>query len=292
MRVGFVTNLLWDRYGPLWVRLLGAVGAEVTYPEREAVREAWSDDRAARVPGVAARGAAAQALALSSCDRVLVPHLNPGYEGTRGSAQDPFVASFPDALAQAVAGLPPLLAVPAEKQGDALETVALETMVAVSQDAGSARRAWRRFRALAAPRQRAASLPAAPASAERTVGLVGQPWTLSDGVREVLCGAGEHVVSAHDLPPGALRAEGHRVDAAWAPTDAEAVGAARLFARRAGIDGVRLVVDRTASADVWLERRVRERVRKPLEVVALQDDPELLSAALPGEAPEGEDPAP
>lgn len=284
MRVGFVTHLLWDRYGPFWVRLLEAVGAEPAFAEEDAVRRAWSEERVARAPSLAARGAAAQAWTLADCERIVVPDLNPDFEGTRGSAQDPFVASLPDALAQTLVGLPLLIGVPAALRGDGLEGLALQTMLSVSRDPGLARRAWRTHRAEAKPGRVAVPPTAKPPEGAVTVGLVGQPWLLGDGLQAELTGAGEHVTSAHRLDPEELRQEGWRLEAAWAPTDAEAVGAARRFARQGSVDRVRLLVDRTSVADLWLERRVREVVRKPLEVVALQDDADLLRWVLPAGA--------
>lgn len=280
MRVGFVTHLLWSRYGPFWRDLLVAAGAEVSSPEPERVRRAWQHPSVAALPGLAARGAGAEALALADCERIVVPELNAGYGGARGGAQDPFVASLPEALARSLGGLPPLLAVPAELRAEGLESVALETLLTVARDPGLVRRVWRTHRARARP-PRSHGIRWSDPAARETVALAAQPWWLREEVRSTLEGPGEHLVSAHQEDPQGLRREGWRVDEGLAPSDAEAVGALRLFARRGAVARVRLLVDRASGADAWLQRRAQELVRKPLEVVGFQDDAALLPLAEP-----------
>lgn len=268
MRVGFVTRLLWERYGPFWSGLLAAAAAEVALPDEDAVRDALEDPRTVGISGAAFREAAAQAIALSSCDRIVAPELNPGYLGARGSAQDPFVARFPEALAQAVPGLPPILSVPADLAAQGLETTAIETLLAVAPGPAGVRRVWQTRRAGARPPRPTGPRPSPRPSETVTVALVGQPWHLNDEVEAALTGAGEHLVSAHTFAPGDLRDEGLRMDAGLAPTDAEALGAVRRLARRAGVARVRMVSDPSSGADAWLERRARALVRRPFETVA------------------------
>lgn len=279
MRVGFVTRLLWDRYGPFWTDLVAAAPAEVILPDPERVARASQDPRLGAVSGRAFREAAAQAIALAAadCDRIVAPELNPGYEGSRGSAQDPFVARFPEALAQAVPGLPPVLAVPADLGVAGLETVAVETLLAVSPGPAGVRRAWQTRRANARPPRPPRARVAERPSEVDTVALVGQPWHLDERAAAALEGPTEHVLSAHTFAPDDLRAEGARVDAGLAPTDAEALGAVRRLARRAGIARLRMIVDPESGADAWLERRARALVRGPFETVP-PPDPDAPSA--------------
>lgn len=272
MRVGFVTRLLWDRYGPFWLRLLGAAGAEVTLADPERVAGALGDPRVEAVSGAAFRRAAAEAIALSACERIVVPDLNAGYAGSRGSAQDPFVADFPEALARAVPGLPPLAAVPAELDAPGLEGVAVALLSVVSPSPGSVRRVWQTHRADARPPRPGGATPARLPPATATVALVGQPWHLSEAIRARLERPGERLLSAHQLAPADLREEGRRADPGLAPSDAEALGAVRRFARRGGVARVRMVVDPTSGADAWLERRARALVRRrPFETVPLPE---------------------
>jgi hypothetical protein len=270
MRIGFVTRLLWDRYGRFWRRLVEAAGADVVLPDPERVAAAAADRRLDAVSGRAFREAAGQALALSGVDRLVVPELNPGYEGSRGSAQDPFVADFPGALAQVVPGLPPLVAVPADLAAPDLESRAVALLTAVAPSHGAIRRVWETHRADAKP-VRPAGLPGAGAE-RRTIALVGQPWHLDEALRVRLERGGERLLSAHQLAPRDLREEGWRADPELAPTDAEALGAVRRFARRGDVRALRMPVDPDSGADAWLARKARAWSRRPLETVPLAGD--------------------
>lgn len=271
MRIGFVTRLLWERWGPFWSRLLHAAGAEIVAPDPARLEQASQDPRLGAVSGRAFRAAAAEAIALSGCERLIVPDPNFGYDGARGSAQDPFVADFPGALAQAVPGLPPLLAVPADLSSPGTESLAISILSTVSPAPGTVRRVWQTHRAdLRTPRAPGLGAATTPTTSS-TIALVGQPWHLDERLRDRLEGRGEHLVSAHQLDPAALRDEGWRVDDKLAPTDAEALGAVRRFARRPGIAGVRMVVDPESGADEWLARHARSLVRRPFEIVELPE---------------------
>lgn len=278
MRVGFVTHLLWDRYGVFWSRLLTAAGAEIVLPDADEVAALRDDPRLDVVSGQAFREAAAQAASLSGCDRIVVPELNPGYEGARGSAQDPFVADFPGALRQSVPGLPSLLPVPAELDRHAIEGRAIELLARIMPATVQVQRTWQTHRADARP-PRAPGLPSTGRSgASSTVALIGQPWHLVADIEGRAGVRAEDVVSAARLAPAELRAEGWRIDPKLAPTDAEALGAARRLGRRPGIDRVRMIVDPSSGADAWLERRARELVRHPFETLTLE---ELAPTASP-----------
>lgn len=285
MRIGFVTRLLWDRWGPFWSRLLHAAGAEVATLDPERLERASHDPRLEAVSGRAFRAAAAEAIALSGCERLIVPDPNAGYDGARGSAQDPFVADFPGALAQALPGLPPLLSVPADLSSPAIEGLAISVLSTVSPSGGTVRRVWQTHRAdLRTPRAPGLGTAKTP-STTVTVALVGQPWHLGEALRDRLENRGEHLVSAHQLDPAALREEGWRVDEKLAPTDAEALGAVRRLARHPGIARFRMVVDPESGADAWLERRARSLVRRPFETVELPESVVAPSAAPVGGAP-------
>ncbi|MDR9390960.1 MAG: hypothetical protein RI554_02925 [Trueperaceae bacterium] len=283
MRVGFVRSLLWHRYGPFWARLLAAADADVVDAEPDAVAAAWVDPRVAEVPGLAFRRAAAEALALSGADLLVVPSVNAGYEGARGGAQDPFVADLPGALAQILPGLPPLVAVPTDLDADAVETTAISLLGRVNPSAGLVRRAWQTHRADAHPPP-APGLPGPRDGARAAVGWVGQPWhhaptdaRVAPGVRTE---AGERVLAMYALPPAELRAEGWRVDPKLAPSDAEVLGAVRRLARRPDVARFVVEVDPTSGADAWLARKVRSLARRDVEEVAVTDrfTPEAAAA--------------
>ena len=278
VRVGFITQLLWDRYGPLWLELVRDAGAEPLVADAAAVRAALQDPRVAAIAPLAFRLAAAQALALADADMLIVPDLNAAASDDglaagpvpRGGGADPWVADFPDALRSALAGLPRLVAVPAST-GPGIESTVIPTLQNLVHDGHSVRRIWARRRADARPPHPRAPRWTLLPGERRTVGLVAQPWLLSDRLAERAADEGDHVVAQHRLDPERLRQEAARLDPSLVPTDAEVLGAGRLFARRGGVERVRIVADRSSGADAWLVDRLRTHVRKPLEVRYLQD---------------------
>lgn len=277
MRIGLITRLLWPRYGPFWEALFGQAGLETVTAPREALERALRDERLAAVSGVAFELAAAQALALQDADVLLAPELNPGEEVARGSGQDPWIASFPDTLAKTMVGLPPVLGVPASLDAP-LESLAIGALQTLTRDPALARRAWEKSRALAKPPRY--SEPRWTVAGRETVGLVAQPWLLGDGVVARLgTRLGErHLVSQHTLDPATLREEGRRVDERLIGSDLEVLGAAHLMARKGSVTRLVMLLDASSGADGMLRARLERNLRKPLEVVSLQD---LLGQASP-----------
>lgn len=273
VQVGFVTQLLWPRYGSFWLGLVKGASAEVRFAERERAAALLSEARVQAVPGRALRLAVAQALALHSCDVIVAPELNlgadPGGEVARGGGQDPWIASFPEALAASIAGLPPVLGVPASLGPD-LERRAVEVLAQLGLEPAAVRRVWERWRTSA----RSPRLPEPRwqrrAGERETVGLIGQPW-LVGAVAPALAREGVHLLAQHQLEPQGLREEGWRLEPRLIATDAEVLGAARHFGRRAAVDRLELLVDPSSGADLWLARRVRRLVHKPLAVRSLDE---------------------
>lgn len=271
VRVGFVTQLLWHRYGGFWRGLAEAAGAEVVFPTLTGVRAALSDPAVLNVPGAAFRLAAAQALSLAEeVDVLVVPRLNRESQVARGAGQDPWIADFPGALRSAVPGLPALRAVPADL-GAEVESEAVAFVQALMRDAVQVGRVWSRVRTQARPHRPAPVTWNYRPGELATVALIGQPWLLNDALTRAVTGEGEHVVAQHRLDPLELRAEGHRADPQLVDTDAETLGAARLAARRSAVSRVRLLVDATSGSDAWLARRVEKTVHKPVQVLDVQD---------------------
>lgn len=297
MRVGFLTQLLWSRYGDFWTKLVSGAGLEVVYPPAEAVRRRLNDAQLDAVPGLAFRLAAAQALALET-DVVLAPQLNPSGGSTKGGGQDAFIADFPEALATSLYGLPPVVGVPASLEGP-LESLAVSTLLTLTHDPALVRRTWERHRTLArAPRLPEPKWRVRPSEGE-TVGVLGQPWLLSDALVRRAAAHGmpdqgaPHVVSQHQLSPALLREEGRRVDEGLVDTDSEVLGAARFLGRKGSVGRLVMLADETSGVDAWLVSRVQKLAYKPLTVVSLQtlvQDPKVgLAANLPVDTPdEGE----
>ena len=280
MRVGFLTPFLWERYGPRWVDLVRALGADVVTPAAEDVLA--EAQRLSPEAGLLPLLARATLRALHDVDLVLAPRLLPeGSEGP-GSGQDPWVADLPTMLARAEAGAASIAGIPAQT-GPAVEAMVIPLLTRIQRDAGRARRAWDQHRVVASRPWRP-SPAATPRSAAKQVAIAGAPWWCAPGIVTALARPGEYLGGQHQLDPATLRAEALR----WRPdlveADAEALGAVRRFARRADVDVVRLVVDPASAAEGWLARRAAELAGDRLELAWLPDvlDLEgLLRAALP-----------
>ena len=276
MRVGLITQLLWPRYGDFWTKLLAGAGLEPVYAQDDAVRRALTDPRLEAVPGTAFRLAAAQALALDA-DVILAPELNPGESATRGGGQDAFIADFPGALVATLGGLPSVLGVPASLTGDGLESLVVSTLLNLTHDPALVRRVWERFRnAARAPRLPEPRWRVRP-SEGGTVGVIGQPWFLTDAVVRRVVGE-RHVVSQHQLAPQLLRDEGRRVAERLVSTDLEVLGAARFLGRKGSVEQLVMIADETVSADAFLVAQAQKIVYKPFSVAYVQrlDEPRVL----------------
>lgn len=270
VRVGFVTQLNWRRYGHFWQALVESAGLTAVFADPGAVRERLVAPELAHVPALAFRVAAAQALVLAECDALVVPRLVRETRVARGAGQDPWVMDFGGSLRSTLPGMQALTAVPSWFD-ESVESLAFEFMQAQLHDAALVRRALDRTRPYArAPRVAAPNLVRLPGQT-RTVALLGQPWLVTDALEKLASRPGEHVVGQHRLDPEELREEGLREDARLVDSDAEVLGAARMLGRRSAVSLLRLVVDEGSGSDAWLARRVGRGAHKPFEVVTLQE---------------------
>jgi hypothetical protein len=275
VRVGFVTTVSWQRFGPPWAAMVRDVGADTVLPAGDALAEAVDDSRAVAAGALLPRLVVAAAVVCGDCDLLVAPEPLTG-EGGPGAAQDPWIADLPDMLARALPGAPPVVAVPAEG-GPQVERLVMSLLTRVHRDAALARRAWERQRAaVVSPRATPRPAPRVLDPQGPRVALVGHPWWLSAGGIDLAGRGAGTVIGQHQFAPADLRAEGRRARADLVDPDAEAIGAARRFARQGDVDTVRLVLDPDAPTSAWLERRVREVAERKLEVVAPL---ELASAA-------------
>lgn len=275
MRVGFVTQLLWDRYGQFWRDLVEGSGAEPVLPELESVRETFAALPADAAPSAAFRLALAQAVALEEVDLLVLPRLNPEVTSERGAARDRWIADLPGAL---VAALPsgaryvPVAAYP----DPAVESDAVTLLTELVRGAAEVGRVWARYRVRAqhvaegraeTHRARGADRAAARAFAHgNAVVYLAQPWVMTASVARRLQERDDRVVTQLAVDPLKAREEGWRFDEKLLHTDAEVLGAARLLSRRAGVGEVRLIVDEGSDSDAWLARRIEQVVRRPFDV--------------------------
>lgn len=282
MRIGFITQLLWPRYGDFWVKLVSGAGLEPVYAPSEKVRRVLTDTRLDGIPGMAFKLAAAQAQALDA-DVIFAPDLNPGESATRGGGQDAFVANFPEALATTLVGLPPVVGIPASLEGDGFEGLVVATLLNLTHDPALVRRVWERQRSNARAPHVAEPRWRVNPSAGGTVGIIGQPWLLGDALAQRVAGP-SHFVSQHQLGPALLRDEGRRVDDRLVGTDTEVLGAARFLGRKGSVERLVMIADETSGTDAWLLAQVQRSATKPLSVAYVQrlDEPvALLSERTP-----------
>ncbi len=269
MRVGFIKQLLWERYGQCWRSLVQGVEADVLEAEPTRMIRHYETHSPTEVSGVQFRLAMAEALALNDVDVLIVPDLNPNKTASRGGGQDPWIASFPETL-QRFAGLPPILKVPATLD-TRLEPLVLETLLSIKRDPATVRRVWERNLPNLKPKRYPEPRWTRLSGQKETAGLIGQPWLLTQQLLSLLSLPETHIVSQGQVSPATLREEAKRLEQRLVATDAEVLGAAHFFNRKGNVDKLVMVVDTTSGADLWLEKQVRKIVSKPLETITLQE---------------------
>ena len=267
MRVGFLTHLLWDRYGPFWETLVRSVGAEVVHADRNEVVARLADARVSEADALVFKLAIAASLALDDVDCLVVPQLLVEDGTSRGAAQDPWIAALPMMLERSVPGLPAVVGVPVRLDGE-IETLAVSFLRRLTGDVGAIRRAWSTHRLEVRPPRRPAT--AATPAGVLSSALLGSPWWATERVLAATPFAGEPSVGPWQFPPEVLREEGLRSDPKLADSDAEALGALRRLARSGSIGRLRWLTDENSGSDAWLLRRARGLVGERLEVVSVQ----------------------
>lgn len=265
MRIGFVTSLLWPRYGHYWTSIASDAGAEVVRAQPEQAEKVMSQRFMRTIPSAAFRAATAEALSLADCDMIIVPHLNHGVHSNRGGGQDPWISDFPAVLASE-AGLMNLFPVPARLGPDA-EPLAVSLLQQLRHDGWRTRMIMERHRA----QLRSAPQPLRDRGRTGTVGVAGQSWLVDTRLAALASGPDRPVLAQSELDPGLLAAEAERTLEGLLPTDLEALGAVRWFARRGSIESIIMLVDEGSSADGWLVRQAGRLSSKEVRPVSVQD---------------------
>lgn len=273
MKVGFITQLLWPRYGAFWRTLAEMAEYEPVFPTPEQTVAQLSRPELAQINSAAFRIAAAQALALSEeASLLVVPDLTLGQHYPRGAGQDPWVAALADQLAITFPELPPIVRAPA-----ALGAVAEPDVLKFLQDGlfdnTLVKRVWDRVRA---PLYQETVVRGDPfqktANAPLFTGVLAQPWLLNPALVAAVAELHGPVVSPLSLSPHMLENEGARaVERPLVPTDLEVIGAGRLFARRQSVGNILFIADPHSSADAWLATRLEKFAGPRFRVVQLPD---------------------
>jgi hypothetical protein len=266
VRIGFVTQLLWSRYGDFWLHALQGIDAEAVFAPLEAVKARFGDEHLRNIPGMMFQLATAQALALDDVDIIVVPSLNDS-DAARGSGQEAWVADFPNMLTT-FGNFPKILSIPAGLED--VESLAIETLLSLSRESAKVKRSWERNSHRAKPKRfpdmHWTKLP----YQKEIVGVLGQPWILTSRVLSLLDSSESLMLAQSQLEPKFLIQEAPK-QKRHIDTDAEVLGAAHFFNRKGAIDRLLFIADQASPADIWLEKHIRQLSSKPLEVRYLQD---------------------
>ncbi len=268
MQIGFITQLLWSRYGPFWVKLFQGVGGETVFADAKSVTYQTKRVDLEEIGGLVFRLAVLQALLLK-VDYIVVPDINYSSNATKGSAQDPWIANFVDTLARKVKGLPPILRVPATlniSQSE-LEKLVIQTLYPLTRQSNEVRRIWERYHGSI----KTQSQPEPPSiSSGDYLGVIGQPWLVNENLVNALK-TDKQILAQHQIDPNYLQQEGLRVRRDLINSDIEVIGAAHYLGRKGNIKEVIMLVDKTSGADIWLTKRIKRLIHKPFTIKYIQD---------------------
>ncbi len=282
MRVGFITSVLWSRYGSFWFRLASDAGAETVFAETDRVLALLPQKFLQQIPSLPFRVAAAQAMALADCDVIVAPHPNQDSPSRRGAAQDPWSSELPEMLATS-AGLTNVFGVPV-RLADSVEPLAVTFLQRLLHDGWRTRMVMERHRNLLRP----SPSPVPPVTQQEAVAVIGQPW-LVDSRLAGLAVQDAVSIAQSQLDPRLLSEEGARVADGLAASDQEVLGAARWFGRRGSISRLVFLQDGQVEHDRWLYGQVQKLLRKPVTNVTVQMllPEDELAAHLAATAAEG-----
>lgn len=273
MKVGFITQLLWSRYGEFWQRVATEAEYEPMFPSEEGTIDMLNHPDVQEIRSVSFRIAAAQALSMSEeAGLIVVPDVSLGVREPRGAGEDAWVSAFPERLRIAFPELPTLVSAPTSL-GAVAEPAVLQFLQDGLYEPVAVKQSWSRLRGpLYETREGHGDPFVKPANAPQYVGLIGQPWLLNADVVALVEQRFGNTLSQSVLVPERLREEGERaLDKPLLPTDTEVIGAARLFARRASVGSIVMVVDPLSSTDAWLANRVEKLIGSRLQVIQITE---------------------
>lgn len=284
MRIAAPHYLLFSRYESLWRELINTLKLEwheasledcLSLLERPSVQKSLEP-----ITGVNFQLFALELHALrQDSDALLVPALNNiEVHASKGSGQNPWIASLADMLQSQFRQLPRVLSVPARHflEREVLEPIVIRTLMELLANAALVRRSWERQRLKATQKPRNPDILWQVAE-KKTLAVVAQPWILEDLsldwqrlLETHVSSADYHFVWQHQLNPYHLRQEGWHQDAKLLASDAEVLGAARLCIRKNTVDGLVFISDETQPSDGWLEHRLQQLSPKGLRSFSLQ----------------------
>ena len=263
MRVGFIRQLHWNRYGDFWQSIVKDAGSEAVFANKDAVLGALKDDRLEPIPGISFKLAVAEALALADCDLLIVPDLNQNKDFSKGSGQDPWIANFPETLQKTIKNLPEIFAVPGNSSSLSQER-AIELLMNLSHSPSTVKNVLYNNQNKLNKQNLNDRVIDKPGYNKA---LIGQSWLLE----KLYPALKQNLLLQTDIKPEVLIKEAKRLDQRLIETDAEVLGAAQMFNRKASINEIILLVDKNSAADLWLNRRLAKVIRKDYKTVFIQD---------------------
>jgi len=265
MRIGFITQLHWNRYGDFWQSIIKDAGAEPVFANKEEILANIKDERLENIENNIFTIAAAEALALKDINLILAPDINQNKEATKGGGQDPWLTNFPETLQKVVKGLPAVYAIPSQNTAD-IQEKAIGLLMSLTHSPSVAKRILNEHIAKLETQYKDIrhidKYRDAPA-------LIGQAW-LIDSFAE-LASNDFDLIKQSEIDPEILKEEAARHDKNLIDSDAEVLGASYLFNRKAAINKILFLADQNSANDLWLERRAKKIIRKDFETIYIQD---------------------
>ncbi len=264
MRIGFITQLHWNRYGDFWQNIIRDTGAELVFANKEEILANLKDERLENIDNLIFKVAAAEAIALKDVDLIIAPDLNQYKEIAKGGGQDPWLANFPETLQTVVKGLAKVYGVASQKTPNAQEK-AIELLMALSHSPGVSKQILS---------EHLAKLKAQDADIRHidkykdVKALVGQAWLVESFAE--LANSDFDLIKQTTIAPQILKDEAARHDS-LIDTDAEVLGACYLFGRKAAINKILFIADKNSANDLWLNRRAKKIIHKDFETIFIQD---------------------
>ena len=265
MRVGFIRQLHWSRYGNFWQSIVVSANSEAVFADRESVLEVVQGDRLEPIQSISFKLAVAEAIALADCDLLIVPDLNQNKDFSKGSGQDPWVANFPEALIKTIKNLPEVFAVPTNSSAFA-EQRAIELLMKINPGPSAAKHILQQHLSKLTNQKLNDRVIDKPG---HNKALVGQSWLLE----KLSPALGPNQLLQTDIKPEVLIKEATRQDNRLIETDAEVLGAAQMFNKKASIEQITLLADKNSAGDLWLNRRLAKMIRKDFKTVFIQELP-------------------
>jgi predicted nucleotide-binding protein (sugar kinase/HSP70/actin superfamily) len=242
MRLGLVDTVLFERYGTWWSSFLSAIGVELLLPKASHAESLRLGQTAMPEELPTIQLLVGRILELSTqVDGLLIPDLHPGAEsGLRGAALEPWLVDLPTMLGLRFS-LPTIYKIPPHLEPAQTTRLAVQLGQTFTGNAQVVRRSLDRLQTGLKPPE-----PAEPVwqkAGNITVGLVGDPILLEQDFLmqeplRLLEQAGLHAVPISAMPKARAIEEGQRINKNLLQLDHEMIGAARLLAQKAAVQGL------------------------------------------------------